>query len=49
MNDWLDDLRVAVAFLTRLPLPHPHDTVPSNFARAQRVFPVCRRRHLAAS
>ncbi len=23
MNDWLVDLRTAVTFLTRVPLPHP--------------------------
>jgi adenosylcobinamide-GDP ribazoletransferase len=40
MNDWLDDLRTAVAFLTRLPMPHPHGPVPPNFTRAHRVFPV---------
>jgi adenosylcobinamide-GDP ribazoletransferase len=40
MNEWLDDLRTAVAFLTRLPMPHPTGPVPANFARAQRMFPV---------
>jgi adenosylcobinamide-GDP ribazoletransferase len=40
MNEWLDDLRVAVAFLTRLPMPHPDGSMPANFVRAQRVFPV---------
>jgi adenosylcobinamide-GDP ribazoletransferase len=40
MNDWLDDLRNAVAFLTRLPMPHPQGAMPANFIRAQRVFPL---------
>jgi adenosylcobinamide-GDP ribazoletransferase len=40
MNDWLDDLRTAVAFLTRLPMPHPEGAMPQNFARARRMFPV---------
>ena len=40
MNEWLDDLRTAVAFLTRLPMPHPQGPMPSNFVRAHRVFPL---------
>jgi len=36
----LDDLRVAVAFLTRLPMPHPDGAVSPNFARAHRLFPL---------
>jgi adenosylcobinamide-GDP ribazoletransferase len=40
MNDWLDDLRTAVAFLTRLPVPHPTGPMPANFIRAQRMFPI---------
>jgi adenosylcobinamide-GDP ribazoletransferase len=40
MNDWLDDLKTAVAFLTRLPMPHPMGPMPANFIRAQRMFPV---------
>ena len=40
MNDWLDDLRTAVAFLTRLPMPHPMGPMPANFVRAQRMFPL---------
>src|SRR5258707_10261876 len=40
MNDWLADLRPAVAFLTRLPMPHPAGPVPVNFVRAHRLFPV---------
>ena len=40
MNDWLDDLRTAVAFLTRLPMPHPTGPMPANFVRAHRMFPL---------
>jgi adenosylcobinamide-GDP ribazoletransferase len=39
MNDWLDDLRTAVAFLTRLPMPHPMGPTSENFVRAHRMFP----------
>jgi adenosylcobinamide-GDP ribazoletransferase len=40
MNDWLDDLRTAVAFLTRLPMPHPQGPMPEHFVRAHRAFPL---------
>ncbi|MCA6124344.1 adenosylcobinamide-GDP ribazoletransferase [Bradyrhizobium sp. WSM 1704] len=40
MREWLDDLRTATAFLTRLPMSHPDGARPENFARAQRLFPV---------
>jgi adenosylcobinamide-GDP ribazoletransferase len=40
MNDWLVDLRTAVTFLTRIPLPHPEGAPPANLARAQRMFPL---------
>jgi adenosylcobinamide-GDP ribazoletransferase len=40
MNDWLDDFRTAVAFLTRLPMPHPEGAMPRNFVRAHRMFPL---------
>ena len=40
MNEWLDDFRTAVAFLTRLPMPHPQGATPANFVRAHRTFPV---------
>lgn len=40
MNEWLDDFRTAVAFLTRLPMPHPDGAMPPNFARAHRFFPL---------
>ena len=39
MNEWLDDFKMAVGFLTRLPVPHP-DGAAANFARAYRMFPV---------
>jgi adenosylcobinamide-GDP ribazoletransferase len=40
MNDWFDDLRTAVGFLTRLPMPHPDGPRPANFVRASRMFPA---------
>ena len=40
MNEWLDDFKTAVAFLTRLPMPHPDGAMPQNFVRAHRMFPV---------
>jgi adenosylcobinamide-GDP ribazoletransferase len=40
IHSWLEDLRTAVAFLTRFPMPHPDGPLPSNFARAHRVFPI---------
>ena len=40
MNEWLDDLKTAIAFLTRLPMPHPDGPLPANFVRAHRMFPV---------
>ena len=40
MDDWLDDLRNATAFLTRLPVRYPSGVMPPNFARAYRTFPV---------
>ncbi len=39
-KDWLDDLRTATAFLTRVPMSHPGGATPLNFARAQRAFPL---------
>ena len=39
MNEWLDDFKMAVGFLTRLPVPHA-DAAGANFARAYRLFPV---------
>ena len=40
MQEWLDDFKTAVAFLTRLPMPHPDGAMPGNFVRAHRMFPV---------
>jgi len=40
MNEWLDDFKTAVAFLTRVPMPHPQGAMPPNFVRAHRMFPV---------
>jgi adenosylcobinamide-GDP ribazoletransferase len=40
MNDWLVDLRTAVAFLTRLPVPDMEGVPLANFTRAYRVFPL---------
>ena len=38
MNEWLDDFKTAIAFLTRLPVPQ--GATPTDFVRAQRMFPV---------
>src|SRR6478736_8261343 len=40
MNEWFDDFKTAVAFLTRLPMPHPDGASPQNFVRAHRMFPL---------
>jgi adenosylcobinamide-GDP ribazoletransferase len=40
VQDWLDDLRIATALLTRVPMPHPDGAVPENLTRAQRAFPL---------
>jgi adenosylcobinamide-GDP ribazoletransferase len=40
MNDWLGDLRTAVSFLTRLPVPQREEAPFTNFGRAQRMFPL---------
>lgn len=39
-RELLCDVRIAVAFLTRLPMPHPHGAKPDAFVRAHRVFPL---------
>jgi adenosylcobinamide-GDP ribazoletransferase len=39
-KDWIDDLRLATALLTRLPMPHPDGAMPTGLARAQRAFPL---------
>lgn len=37
---WFDDLRIATAFLTRIPVTQPNDTATPDFARAHRAFPL---------
>jgi adenosylcobinamide-GDP ribazoletransferase len=39
-KNWLEDFRAAIAFLTRVPMPHPDGPTPPTFARAHRVFPI---------
>src|ERR1700736_3174921 len=39
-NRWIDDLRLATALLTRVPMPHPDGAMPAGLARAQRAFPL---------
>lgn len=39
-KDWIDDLRLAAALLTRVPMPHPNVAAPVGLARAQRAFPL---------
>src|ERR1700692_696092 len=39
-EDWIDDLRLATALLTRVPMPHPDGAMPAGLARAQRAFPL---------
>src|SRR5258707_6393279 len=39
-KDGSDDLRLATALLTRVPMPHPDGAMPAGLARAQRAFPL---------
>jgi adenosylcobinamide-GDP ribazoletransferase len=39
-KDWIDDLRLATALLTRVPMPHPDRAIPPGLGRAQRAFPL---------
>jgi len=39
-RELLSDLRIAVAFLTRIPMPHPEGAQPATFVRALRAFPL---------
>jgi adenosylcobinamide-GDP ribazoletransferase len=39
-KEWIDDLRLATALLTRVPMPHPDGAMPAGLARAQRAFPL---------
>ena len=38
LQDWWDDFRIAIVFLTRLPVPLP--AAPGNLAQASRTFPL---------
>jgi adenosylcobinamide-GDP ribazoletransferase len=40
VKDWIDDLRLATALLTRVPMPHSDGAMPAGVARAQRAFPL---------
>ncbi len=40
LTDWFDDLRTALAVLTRLPMPHPDAGHAQHPVRAGRVFPL---------
>jgi adenosylcobinamide-GDP ribazoletransferase len=40
LRGWADDVALAVALLTRVPIPHPKGFVPEALARAQRAFPL---------
>lgn len=40
LRAWSDDLRVAVALLTRIPVSHPDGPMPSYVGRALRAFPL---------
>jgi adenosylcobinamide-GDP ribazoletransferase len=39
-RELLSDVRIATAFLTRLPMPHPEGAQPATFVRAHRAFPL---------
>jgi adenosylcobinamide-GDP ribazoletransferase len=40
LTNWIRDVILATTLLTRIPLPHPADAMPSELARAQRAFPL---------
>ncbi len=40
LKNWADDLNLAVALLTRIPLPQPAGVDSDRMARAQRAFPL---------
>src|SRR6185437_400882 len=40
LRNWSKDLGLAVALLTRIPVPQPADVTPERMARAQRAFPL---------
>lgn len=39
-KDWIDDLRLATALLTRVPMPHQDRAMSAGLGRAQRAFPL---------
>ena len=39
-TDLLTDVRIAIAFLTRVLMPHPDGAQPASFVRAHRAFPL---------
>jgi adenosylcobinamide-GDP ribazoletransferase len=39
-RELLSDLRIAIGFLTRIPVPHPQDAQPAMLVRAHRAFPL---------
>lgn len=39
-KDWIDDLRLATALLTRVPMPHRDQAMSAGLGRAQRAFPL---------
>ena len=40
LRNWSEDFGLAVALLTRIPVPQPADVTPERMARAQRAFPL---------
>ena len=40
LKDWIEDISLATALLTRVPMPHPDGAAPQGLARAQRAFPL---------
>lgn len=40
VRDWISDVSVAVALLTRVPVRHPDDAMSDRMSRAQRAFPL---------
>ena len=40
LKDWIDDITLATAMLTRVPMPHSDGAMTAGLARAQRAFPL---------
>jgi adenosylcobinamide-GDP ribazoletransferase len=40
LKDWIEDISLATALLTRVPMPHRDGAAPTGLARAQRAFPL---------